>query len=208
MDSLERSTHRARVVRSLVIATLFASVGLTAGLTVLLTPSKRVATSNRASVAPSQFSDAGFAGYVLRTSAVHRASATITVPPLYVGAIGNASSWIGIDAPTNHFLQVGVLENSYQTSLGPRALYIAFWSDTALGFFPHSLSPQLLANHGDQLRVSISQTSSGWDLEVDDLTSGRKASERTRFGSGVAFNEIDWTQEDPGQVNHPLGHAP
>ena len=210
MEPLERSTRRARIVSNLLVVTLVVSAGLTAGLTTAFAPSTRSATTRSACTSESdlRFSDAGFAGYVSRQPVVREAGATVTVPTLYSGKLGSASTWIGVQAANCFFLQVGVLEYLFQTSSGPRAEYIPFWSDTALGFVPYTLPRQPAVNYGDRLRLVIRQNSSGWILAIDDLTSEQGASLHTRFGSGVEFNQAEWTQEDPSLRGDPLGHQP
>jgi hypothetical protein len=205
---MERSARHARTLSYLLVIGLVVSTGLTAGLTVALAPKTHGVTvvpfTGRAAL---RHSEAGFAGYSFSVPAVHEASATVAVPTLYNGELGSASTWIGIQSRRYFFLQVGVLENSARTPKGPRAVYAPFWSDSALGFSAYTLHGEFLAHQGDQLRLSIKQTPSGWTLEFDDRTLGQRASVHTGFGSGVVFNQVIWNQEDPISLRNPLSHV-
>lgn len=129
----------------------------------------------------------GFSGYVEQRPA-DRVSAEWTVPATGK-SYGFAATWVGLQWQRKAFIQVGTNENH---SAQPR--YEAFWSDTALGFHPHTL---LSVRPGDAVRASISKVAGGWSVRFDDLTANRANGFVTPYASSTRMNLAEWIQEDP-----------
>jgi hypothetical protein len=80
-------------------------------------------------------------------------------------------------------------------------VYATFWSDTALNFMPKPLFP---VSAGDTLSASLTVANKKWTLAITDNRSGRKMRFSIAAGTGAAFDQAEWTQEDPG---NPDNHA-
>ena len=79
-------------------------------------------------------------------------------------------------------------------------VYATFWSDTALNFMPKPLFP---VSAGDTLSASLTVAN-----KMDARHHGQQVGRKMRFsigaGTRAAFDQAEWTQEDPG---NPDNHA-
>jgi hypothetical protein len=132
----------------------------------------------------------GFAGYTdyVTTSQI---SAQWRVPRIAANSNqGNASTWIAVESPDGHFLQIGTTEDFE----GPTDEYNVFWSDPVVHF-----SPQYLGHVGAGNVISYSMTKSGtgWVLKFSDQTTSKHKSVTVHYGATTSFNLGQWIQEDP-----------
>jgi len=143
----------------------------------------------------------GFGGYQLYPEdPVTSVSAEWTVPATATNSsAGDASTWIGVQAQSGAFSQVGTVENRYTDNGNDQ--YYAFWSDTAKGFRPLFL---LGVKPGDSVKATMTLEPGGWSLALDDTTSGKSRTIQTKYGAQDDFNSCEWFQENPvyGQFDH------
>jgi hypothetical protein len=118
------------------------------------------------------------------------------VPPIVGGPReAVAATWIGIQGPSNAFIQIGTNEQRVAARRGSRASagYFAFWSDPQHGYHPMRL---FAVRPGEQVDASLTLTDGIWHLGLVDEASGRHA----RFaaasdGSSPSLFAL-WIQED------------
>jgi hypothetical protein len=154
------------------------------------------------------FSDAPFgpfAGYAWIGS-VHSVGASFTVPPIAGGsALSEASTWIGAQGqgPPSRFVQIGEIEARFWSAQKQKTVdvYFTFWSDTARHYKAKLLFP---VSPGDTLSASLTLANKQWALSIKDTTSGKNARFSIADEVQAPFNQVEWTQEDPG---NPDNHA-
>jgi hypothetical protein len=129
-----------------------------------------------------------------------RISGQWAVPTITAGSsAGDASTWIGAEGSTGSFVQVGTIENQFQSPR--RTQYFAFWSDTAKGYYPLRL---IRVNPGDTIVARMVKVRLGWKVAIDDVTSGTSGAAQTNYGRGSQFSTAQWFQENPvySQFDH------
>jgi len=133
----------------------------------------------------------GFGGYQLSPrKPVTSMSGEWTVPTIAASSgSGDASTWVGVQASTGAFAQVGTVENRLG---GDR--YYGFWSDVPKGFRPQF---EIKVAPGDKVEARMDLQPSGWAVTLDDLTSNTSRTIHTRYGSKEDFNTCEWLQENP-----------
>ena len=138
-----------------------------------------------------------FSGYYVRRAEIDQISASWDVPRIAASAdVGNASTWVGIQARRTYFVQLGTDERVVP---GPSiehpalAQYQVFWSDTALHYLPRHL---LNVSAGDLVETSISRLRRGWRLHVLDATENKSVSLVVGYGRQARFVQGEWLQED------------
>lgn len=134
---------------------------------------------------------------------VDSVSATWTVPKVEAGALGWASTWIGVETDNGRarFLQLGV-DQGLSVAPGEARLhmplaeepqiYEAFWSDTAHNFHPVVVGG---VEPGDVIHMSLSLHHARWWLRISDPRSALHLRFSTRQESG-RMDEADWLEED------------
>jgi hypothetical protein len=178
-----------------------------AALVLLFLTIKLVSASSGGTVA-NGFSDAPFgpfAGYAWIGN-VRSVGASFTVPRIANGSpLSEAATWIGMQGvgPPARFVQIGAIEGRLWSRQEEKTVdvYGAFWSDTALHFMP---KPLFQVSAGDTLSASLTVANKRWTLAITDNRSGRKMRFSIGAGTGAAFDQAEWTQEDPG---NPDNHA-
>ena len=150
-------------------------------------PKHSAPSSSATSVYPAN----GFGGYE-STGQLGSISANFVVPTIAPRSTGDASTWISAeDQSFGHFIQLGVTEDKYVLNA---AQYVAFWSDDAVGFHPHSLGS---VGAGDLVSVSMTQDTRGWFLRLVDRRTKDVMEKQINYGRGVTYVHGDWQQEDP-----------
>jgi hypothetical protein len=139
----------------------------------------------------------GFAGY-LWLNHVSSIAASWTVPGIARGSrVGVAATWIGAQASSPAaFIQLGTIELGAwpRRRSHPVARYTAFWSDTQ----HHYRAQRLLeVRAGDRISASLTLAEGRWTLAIADRTSGARRSFSTTEEAGAAFDQGEWTREDP-----------
>ena len=141
--------------------------------------------------APSSFGH--MAGYVW-SGHVSAVAASWAVPRMSGTGEAHASTWIGAQAPgrSQHspFIQVGTVEDRGSS----RAVYGAFWTDTARGFHPQIL---FHVHPGDAVSTALTLAAHRWRVYIVDTTSGQRTSFETSEETTGDFNLAEWLQEDP-----------
>jgi hypothetical protein len=105
-------------------------------------------------------------------------------------------------------VQIGVTETGFKatkTADTRPPLFEAFWSDTQVGFHPVNIAR---VETGDRISLEMRLQSSGWNLRVQDLTSGSVHHVVTDYGAAQNFNATSWIQEDPTSGANPLVNLP
>jgi Peptidase A4 family len=155
-----------------------------------------------------------FAGYAAVTGQIGRMTGEWRVPVITPKAIassrepGEESTWIGAEdiradqAPSFPFVQIGTV--GIETKLA--TLYLAFWSDTAVGFLPQFMG---LVKPGDLVHTVMQVTATGWELKLDDITARRLVTTLVRDEPTAGYTSAQWIQEDPSSgVGPSVGRAP
>jgi hypothetical protein len=147
-----------------------------------------------------------FAGYAW-ISSVTSAGASFTVPGIAHGSSpGLASTWIGAQGqgPPQRFVQIGEIEGQVKArgKQGSVGRYFTFWSDAARHFKAKLLFP---VHPGDVLSARLTLAHRQWTLAITDDTSAAKAHFSMKTEAEAPFNQVEWTQENPGSEGH---HAP
>jgi hypothetical protein len=175
-----------------VLAAVLSSIGIGVGVEAAINP---VTVSVRAQAL------SHFVGYTL-TGSAQSMSAKFFVPKILEGPESHASTWIGLESPSNAFIQIGVLEDKFSPDLP--AYYAGFWSDDTVGFRPQLILPKSLTQAairpGDLIAVSIAAVNGGWRLHFFDAQD-RLSFDRTVDMVNTGFNSAQWLQEDPTNAN-------
>lgn len=149
------------------------------------------------SVGPRDFGR--LAGYVW-TGQVRSVHGSWRVPAIAPGSpAGHGSTWIGaqVAGPSNQapFIQVGITEDRVPGASGALvSRERAFWSATSLGFHPHFLWP---VRAGDRIGATLARLTGRWQVDIADLSSGRRAAFATSADAQGSFAVAEWLQEDP-----------
>ena len=121
---------------------------------------------------------------------------------------GEESTWIGAEDirgdpdPSLPFVQIGTV--GIVTPVA--TLYLAFWSDTAVGFLPQFVG---LVKAGDLVHTMMQVTPAGWELKLDDITARRVVTKLVRAEPTSGYTSAQWIQEDPSSgVGPSVGRAP
>jgi hypothetical protein len=138
-----------------------------------------------------------WAGYLETPGAVSEASATWVVPSLTCPSTGitYASTWVGVGGFTGGpLLQAGM----YDTCLNGFQVHGAFGEE-----YPGSTnSYSLLIRAGDTVTATVEDTSTGWEAEVTDDTTGEG-----EIGTAADYTggtSAEWEVEAYGLPTYPL----
>jgi hypothetical protein len=151
-----------------------------------------------------------FSGYVWYGDE-RSVAATWTVPRILKGSrMGFAGTWIGAQgAGTRNkapFIQIGTIEQSLGLKLPGFAgsFYMAFFSDTKLGFHAHVLFG---VHPGDTVTARMYLANGRWHLLIVDRTRHRRRAIVTTDEGGASFNAAEWLEEDPSEPHRRLPYA-
>lgn len=135
----------------------------------------------------------GFAGYQYQGGLpVTQIAAQWRVPEVLPDSPGGfAATWIGAENQVGDFIQIGTNELK-AGSLDP--VYVAFWSDAAIGFHPRFLGS---VHSGDLISAEMDQQPDGWHLNLVDDTTPLHRSFDSGYARSKRFAAAEWTQEDP-----------
>jgi hypothetical protein len=147
-----------------------------------------------------------FAGYVWR-GPVRSVAASWRVPRVVGGPVPSlAATWIGAQgpAPAGPFIQVGTgqMLRGHRGAGSSSGSYVAFWSDSERRFHPLTLFP---VNAGDEMSASLALRHGRWLVTISDASTHRDRRFSTSDDTEGAFNEAEWTEEDPSLRS--TGHA-
>jgi hypothetical protein len=197
-------------VRALVL--LASSVALS--LCVVVGASATTITESAAPPRETAYPLGSFAGYAPVTKPIARITGEWRVPEITPKATtssrepGEESTWIGAEDvrgepdPSLPFVQIGTV--GIVTPVA--TLYLAFWSDTAVGFLPQF---EGLVKAGDLVRTMMQVTPTGWELRLDDITARRVVTKLVRAEPTTGYTSAQWIQEDPSSgVGPSVGRAP
>jgi hypothetical protein len=164
------------------------------------TPTTATSTTSSSSPTIEQSTSANWSGYALVGGPFTSASGTFTVPSLGSDATCSTdeSQWVGIDGVQNtDLIQAGVQET--ETSNGdcglndsPPEPFTVAWYEV-LPDHPSEVPLTMNVNPGDTVAVSISSLSSGWQVDVDDVSSNVSQSVTVQY-SGPATS-AEWVSE-------------
>ena len=140
----------------------------------------------------------GFGGYIWRGT-THEIAAQWVVPTILgITPDASASTWIGAqDRLGGAFVQLGTIEEERALPASPldwEPHYLAFWSDTSLGFRARSIGVVFAS---DRVSADMVRKPTGWVLMFSDSTKGWNRTIDTRYGDKQSFSEGEWLQEDP-----------
>jgi hypothetical protein len=132
--------------------------------------------------------------------AVSSVQGSWTVPAVLGGSPGaGAGTWIGAEAFSGPFIQVGTNEEEGRqvgtngVERRPGALYYAFWTDTAHRDLP---IPLFRVEPYDRVFARLALTAGSWHVSIRDAQSGASAALSTRDETNATFRVGDWVQED------------
>ncbi len=198
------TTTRTTVAPSTTTTTppMVAPAPAPSGTTTTTAASTPTTTETTSSSSPTieQSTSANWSGYALIGGPFTSVSGTFTVPSLGSDATCSTdeSEWVGIDGVQNtDLIQAGVQETG--TSNGvcglnqspPKAFTIAWYQ--VLPDDPSEVPLTMTVNPGDTVTVSISSLSSGWQVNVDDVSSNVSQSVTVQY-SGPATS-AEWVSE-------------
>jgi hypothetical protein len=165
-------------------------------------PTTTPPTTSSPSPTIDQSTSANWSGYALLGGPFTTVSGTFTVPHLGSDATCSTdeSQWVGIDGVQNSDLvQAGIEEtetpNGGQCALNqspPAPPITDAWYEV-LPNDPSEVALTMTVNPGDTVTVSISSLSSGWQINVDDVTSSASQSVTVQY-SGPATS-AEWISE-------------
>jgi hypothetical protein len=181
---------RAWVPRAIVVGLLL----LTSGAAVL---GAHASSSHRSASSPVVFGPpTGFGGYTWSGN-LEEIRAEWRVPAVVGGAaFGTSVTWIGAQDRYDRgpFIQLGTYAFlGGQKSVRPS--YGVFWSDTARQY--HAVRIVGLKHPGDLISFEMIRKATGWELKVEDLSSGWTRSVDVHYGAGDTYDQGEWLQEDP-----------
>ncbi len=164
-------------------------------------------SSNRSATSPIPLSNPnGFGGYVWRGQ-VTAVGAQWRVPSVSASAaIGWSGTWIGVQGRSGQFIQLGTYSNQAPGLAGTGPQYGVFYSDTTAGF--RALTITRLSRPGDRIAFAMHETSTGWALDVHDLTAGWAKHLDVPYRPGGTYNLAEWIQEDPSEALSSGTNAP
>jgi hypothetical protein len=128
----------------------------------------------------------------------HSISAKWRVPRILQTSEAHSSTWIGLQSESGAFIQVGTTEDSFvgRNDLARNEdIYAGFWSGDKVSFHPQPTFQQSV-HPGDLISASISETKSGWRVQVVDARDRAKYIRTLKIG-GADLTEAEWFQEDP-----------
>jgi hypothetical protein len=137
----------------------------------------------------------------------HSISAEWRVPRILGSSEAHASTWIGLQNESGAFIQVGTTEDSFvgdREGIPHGVSYAGFWSGDKVEFRPQPTLPQPV-RAGDLMSASISETKSGWRVQLVDTRNEMHFVRTMRLGT-TDLTEAEWFQEDPTDevTNSPL----
>jgi hypothetical protein len=101
-----------------------------------------------------------------------------------------SAQWIGVQGPTNAFIQVGTVE----VEAGSGTRDVAFWADTNDGFLA---IPIATVHPGDEVQAELRRARAGWHVELADQSSGRSLSFTTPEERAGPFDTAEFAAERP-----------
>lgn len=151
-----------------------------------------------------------FAGFVW-SGHVRQVGGVVVVPRILSRSpLGAAGTWIGargaVDLRTDSgpFFQIGVGEWRGTPHGGRvKTLYFAFWSSSALGFYPRVL---FRVHPGDSVHLAMTLRHGYWRMVATDPAARRRRMVMAATGN-AGFEQADWFQENPA-TNDAGAQAP
>lgn len=147
-----------------------------------------------------QSQSANWSGYALLGGPFTSAVGTFTVPNLGSDATCSTdeSQWVGIDGVQDgDLIQAGVEEagtsdGTCGANQSPQKFFFGAWYEV-LPSDPSEIPLSMAITPGDSVTVSISSLSSGWQISVDDQTSGATQSVTAAYNGPATSAE--WITE-------------